>query len=41
MMLKPYLKFLTDSEIHSLMLAGFASVSGMYILPTKMVRREE
>lgn len=31
MMLKPYLRFLTDSEIHSLMLAGFASVSGKYI----------
>lgn len=28
MMLRPYLKFLTDSEIHSMLLAGFASVSG-------------
>ncbi|KAL1502495.1 hypothetical protein ABEB36_007631 [Hypothenemus hampei] len=28
MMLRPYLKYLTDSELHSLMLAGFASVSG-------------
>lgn len=34
MMLKPYLRFLTDSEIHSLMLAGFASVSGMYVFYT-------
>ncbi|XP_076254289.1 putative transporter YutK [Rhynchophorus ferrugineus] len=28
MMLRPYLKYLTDSEIHSMLLAGFASVSG-------------
>ncbi|XP_060533729.1 sodium/nucleoside cotransporter 2-like [Cylas formicarius] len=28
MMLRPYLKNLTDSELHSMMLAGFASVSG-------------
>ncbi|XP_066257720.1 uncharacterized transporter YutK-like [Euwallacea similis] len=28
MMLRPYLKHLTDSELHSLMLAGFACVSG-------------
>ncbi|XP_050302325.1 sodium/nucleoside cotransporter 2-like isoform X2 [Anthonomus grandis grandis] len=28
MMLRPYLKYLTDSELHSMMLAGFASVSG-------------
>ncbi|ENN75013.1 hypothetical protein HUJ04_001284 [Dendroctonus ponderosae] len=28
MMLRPYLIYLTDSELHSLMLAGFASVSG-------------
>ncbi|CAG9770741.1 unnamed protein product [Ceutorhynchus assimilis] len=28
MMLRPYLKHLTDSELHSMLLAGFASVSG-------------
>ncbi|XP_066148755.1 uncharacterized transporter YutK-like isoform X2 [Euwallacea fornicatus] len=28
MMLRPYLKHLTDSELHSMMLAGFACVSG-------------